>query len=117
MMTLLYAINKALLSTQTGFVYVRYLRLTNFCLVFDLFGLELTILKCVWELSQKGSLQGTQGRRNIVESFLIRRKQNGDLNVWNFRHFLFDMSPNVLTVKVRVLTSDFNFWNGVNGYM
>ena len=32
------------------------------------------------------------------------------------RMFLFDMSPDVLIVKVRVLTSDFIFWIGVNEY-
>ena len=43
----------------------------------------------------------------------MRRKQNGDFNVWYFKRFLFGMSSNVPTVKVRVLTSDFKFWMGV----
>ena len=37
----------------------------------------------------------------------MRRKQNDDFNVWNFTRFLFGISPDVSTVKVRVLTTDF----------
>ena len=59
-------------------------------------------------LSQKSNLQSTQGG-NL--------KQNGDLfDVWNFRWFLFGMSPNVLTVEVHVLNAASKFWIGVNGY-
>ena len=36
----------------------------------------------------------------------MRRKQNDDFKVWNFRRFLFGLSPDVPIVKVRVLTSD-----------
>ena len=46
----------------------------------------------------------------------MRRKQNGDFNVRNFRWFLFGMSPDLPTVKVHILTSVFKFSIGVNGY-
>ena len=44
---------------------------------------------------------------NLVKVFSGEKKQNGDCNVRNFRRFLFGMSPDVPTVKVCGLTSDF----------
>ena len=40
----------------------------------------------------------------------MKREQNGNFNVLNFRRFLFGMSPDVPTVKVRVFASDLKFW-------
>ena len=68
-------------ATQLGCVYVTYLSLTNsrFCLT--------------W--ARKNQFEAhTFSHRNysgwlISWSILMRRKQNGDVNVWNFRRFLF----------------------------
>ena len=43
---------------------------------------------------------------------MIKKKQNGECNVRNFRWFLFGISPLVPAFKVLVFTSDFKFWNG-----
>ena len=45
----------------------------------------------------------------------MRRKQNGDFNVGNLDVSLC-LSPEVPTVKVRVITSNFKFGIGLNGY-
>ena len=42
-------------------------------------------------------------KRQFSLSILIRKKQNGDVNVWNLRRFLFVMSPGVPKVKVYVM--------------
>ena len=45
-----------------------------------------------------------------------KQKQNGTWNVRNFRQFIFGMSPDVPAFKVRVFTSDFEFWFWVTEY-
>ena len=97
-------------ATQMGCVYVTHLRLTNssFCLIWA----RVSLLKRIWWFYHKESTPKYLGWQ-FSESILMRRKQNDVFNVWNFRRFLFCMSSNVPTVKVRVLTSE--FWMGVNG--
>ena len=42
-------------------------------------------------------------------SILMRKKQNGDCNIRNFRRFLYGKISNVPAFKVRVVSSDLNF--------
>ena len=48
-------------------------------------------------------------RMTIRSVFLLRKRQNGECNVRNFRRFLFGKSPDVPAFKVHVFTSDFRF--------
>ena len=56
---------------------------------------------------------------NLVKVFrwVDRKKQNGDCGVGNFRRFVFGMSLDVPPFIVRILSSDFKFWIGVNKYI
>ena len=49
-------------------------------------------------------------------SIFMRKRQNGECNVRDFRRCLFDMSSDVRAFKTPVFASDFEFWVGVNVY-
>ena len=55
-------------------------------------------------------------RVQLSERIFMRKRQNSECNVENFRRFFFGMSSDVPAFKVCIFASDFKFCLGVNEY-